>query len=256
MITERWLEEHKPHWDRLEELTRRGQAKGLRSLSHRELSELGLLYHQVAADLACLREDRTAGRHAAYLNQLLGRAHSCIYTVRRSRPREILDFYRYTFPRVFRATLGYTGTAFAAFAVAALLGCILAMRDPGFVRYLLPPHVVSAIEHQKMWTGPLVTMKPLASSAIMTNNLTVTFAAFAYGILFGLGTFYLLGLNGLLFGTVATACARAGLSKALWSFVLPHGVLELTAVFIAGGAGLMLGRALIAPGEWLSLIHI
>jgi len=110
--------------------------------------------------------------------------------------------------------------------------------------------VVSAIEHQKMWTGSLLTMKPLASSAVMTNNLTVTFAAFAYGIVFGLGTFYLLALNGLLFGTVAAACGRAGLSQALWSFVLPHGVLELTAVFIAGGGGLMLGHALIAPGEW------
>lgn len=250
MITERWLEEHKPHWDRLEELTRRGQANGLRSLNHRELSELGLLYHQVAADLACLREDWSAERHAAYLNQLLGRAYSCLYTVRRSRPLHILNFYRYTFPQVFRTTLAYTATAFAVFAVAALVGAILTIRDPGFVRYLLPPHVVADIEHKKLWTGSIVTMKPLASSVIMTNNLTVTFFTFAYGILFGLGTLFLLAVNGLLLGTIATACARAGISRALWSFVLPHGVLELTAVFIAGGAGLMLARALIAPGDW------
>ena len=250
MITERWLEEHKPHWDRLEELTRRGQANGLRSLTHRQLSELGLLYHQVAADLASLREDWSAERHAAYLNQLLGRAHSCLYTVRRSRPLHILNFYRYTFPLVFRATLAYTATAFAVFAAAALVGAILVLQDPAFARSLIPPHVVADIEHKKLWTGSIVSMKPLASSIIMTNNLTVTFFTFAYGILFGVGTIFLLAFNGLLLGTIATACARAGISKALWSFVLPHGVLELTAIFIAGGAGLLLARALIAPGDW------
>ena len=91
-------------------------------------------------------------------------------------------------------------------------------------------------------------MKPLASSAITTNNLSVSFAAFAGGIFAGLGTVYIMLFNGVLIGTVAVACHRAGLSVPLWSFIAPHGALELPAIFIAGGAGLVLARGLLAPG--------
>src|SRR5262249_30263763 len=75
-----------------------------------------------------------------------------------------------------------------------------------------------------------------------------SFAAFAGGVLAGAGTVYMMVFNGLLLGVITVACQRAGLSLSLWSFVAPHGVLELPAIFIAGGAGLMLGTALLAPG--------
>jgi uncharacterized membrane protein SpoIIM required for sporulation len=88
----------------------------------------------------------------------------------------------------------------------------------------------------------------LASSKILTNNLSVSFAAFAMGITAGIGTAWMMLFNGLLMGVVAAACFRAGMGVALWSFVAPHGSLELPAIFIAGGAGLVLGSALVAPG--------
>jgi uncharacterized membrane protein SpoIIM required for sporulation len=99
-----------------------------------------------------------------------------------------------------------------------------------------------------MWTHSIVGVKPLASSAIMTNNLSVSFAAFAGGILGGIGTVYMMIFNGVLIGVVGVACYRAGLSVSLWSFIAPHGALELPAIFIAGGAGLLLARGLLAPG--------
>ena len=104
------------------------------------------------------------------------------------------------------------------------------------------------IEQRKMWTDSILTVKPLASSAIMTNNLSVSFAIFGSGITAGLGTCYLLTLNGVLFGVILAACWQAGMLAKILGFVVGHGVLELPAIFIAGGAGLLIARGLLFPG--------
>lgn len=100
-----------------------------------------------------------------------------------------------------------------------------------------------------MWTKSVVTVAPMASSAIMTNNLTVSFVTFASGITFGLGTFFYLYVNGMMLGVIAAACHQYGMSIALWSFIAPHGSLELPAILIAGGAGFRLGYAMLFPGS-------
>jgi len=99
-----------------------------------------------------------------------------------------------------------------------------------------------------MWTHSIVTIKPLASSAILTNNLSVSLATFALGITAGVGTVYMMLVNGLLIGVISAACWREGMNLQLWSFVAAHGILELPAIFIAGGAGLGIARGLLFPG--------
>ena len=217
-------------------------------LTHGELQELGLLYRQAASDLATVREDITSRQLAAYLNQLLGRAHNLIYMGRRPKVSGIVRFYTETYPRIFRETLPLTLTAVAIFAAAALAGMAVALRDPGFAYRLLGPHMIETIEKREMWTHSIVTIKPVAASAIMTNNLAVAFSTFALGITAGLGTIWMMVLNGLLLGVIAAATGRAGMAMQLWSFVVPHGVLELPAIFIAGGAGLEIARGLLFPG--------
>jgi uncharacterized membrane protein SpoIIM required for sporulation len=108
--------------------------------------------------------------------------------------------------------------------------------------------MVATIDRHEMWTHSIVGIKPVASSTIMTNNLGVAFTTFAAGITGGLGTIYMMIFNGLLIGVIGTACWFSGMSLQLWSFVAPHGVLELPAIFIAGGAGLRLAYGLLFPG--------
>ena len=249
MISAHWLAKRKPYWDRLEELVASTGRRNVRSLSHREIQELALLYRQAASDLSRAREEPTGAELARYLNQLLGRAHNLIYMGRRARSKGILHFYLDEFPGIFRETFPAIFVAAMIFVAGALAGILLALSSPAFPRYLLGGKMVETIEQHRMWTQSIVTIKPLASSAIMTNNLIVCFTTFALGITAGLGTIWMLLLNGLLFGVVNTACWRAGLLFSLWSFVAAHGVLELPAVFISGGAGLTIGRALLFPGE-------
>ncbi len=248
MLSTTWLEKRKPHWARLEQLLESAARDGLGTLSREDLRDLGLLYRQMAADLAAIREDPTSVHFARYLNQLLTRAHNTIYAAERSRPWAALGFFSHTFPMVFCRNLGCCLLACAVFVGAGLVGAVLCYQDPDFKMKILGPQMVDTIERHQMWTHSILTIKPVASSAIMTNNLSVSFTTFALGITAGLGTLYMMALNGLMLGVVGMACWLAGMSLALWSFVAPHGVLELPAVVIAGGAGLRVAQGLLFPG--------
>lgn len=248
MISTRWLEKRKPNWSRLEDLLARSKGRGVSALDHKDLQELGLLYRQTASDLAIAREDITSSQLAAYLNSLLGRAHNLIYMGNKPKVAGIVRFYSETYPRIFRELWPQTLLAFAIFAVTGLAAFILTMRDPTFAHRLLGTHMMETIEKREMWTHSIVTIKPLAASSIMTNNLSVAFATFASGITAGVGTVWMMVLNGLLIGVIGAATLQAGMAGQLWTFVVPHGVLELPAIFIAGGAGFEIARGMLFPG--------
>jgi uncharacterized membrane protein SpoIIM required for sporulation len=248
MLSTRWLAKRKPHWAQLTELLERASKHGATALTHRELQELGLLYRQTAGDLAAVREDPQSQTLHLYLNPLLGRAHNLIYMGRRSNPRGIVRFYTRVYPQIFRATFAYTFTAFVVFLAGAVVGFLATLGDASFSRFLLGPRMSDTIEQRKMWTDSILTVKARASSQIMTNNMSVSIATFAFGITAGLGTCYFLALNGLLFGVILAACWQAGMLSKILAFVAGHGVLELPAIFIAGGAGLLLARGLLFAG--------
>ena len=226
----------------------RSKTGGVSSLDHHELQELGLLYRQTASDLATVREDITSPQLAAYLNQLLGRAHNLIYMGHRPKISGLVKFYSQTYPQIFRETLPETLLAFAIFLATAIAAWAVTIHDPAFAHRLLGPRMMETIERREMWTHSIVAVKPLAASGIMTNNMMVAFAAFAYGVTAGIGTIWMMALNGLLLGVIGAATWKAGMAGQLWSFVAPHGVLELPAIFIAGGAGLEIARGMLFPG--------
>ncbi len=248
MISTRWLEKRKPYWTKLEGLLNQSRQSGLKSLSRSDLQELSLLYRQTAADLAAIREDPGSLHFARYVNQLLVRAHNTIYSGRRASPMKIIAFFAVTYPQAFRRHLKHCALATAIFFVSAVVGAVLTYQNPDFKVKFLGPQMVDTIEKRQMWTHSIVGVKPMASSYIMTNNISVGFTTFALGISGGLGTIYMMSFNGLLMGVVGMACWLAGMSLQLWSFVAPHGVLELPAIFIAGGAGLRIAQGLLFPG--------
>jgi uncharacterized membrane protein SpoIIM required for sporulation len=248
MLSHQWIEKRRPYWERLAALLE--SQGGPRRLGRDELRELALLYRQVANDLSVVRQDETARSTAYMLNQLLGRAHNIIYSSRKRSLPSVVTFLAREYPRHFRQLLSYTLAAIALFAAGLLLGSILTVSRHGFMESFLGPRMVETIHRREMWTHSIVGMKPQESSRIMTNNLTVTFITFAAGITAGLGTLWLIFFNGLLMGVIATACQQAHMSLDLWSFVCPHGSLELPAIFIAGGAGLRLASGILFPGPY------
>ncbi len=222
---------------------------GLTQLSRSELQELALLYRQVAADLSVLREDATARTYAEHVNHLLARAHHVVYSGRKTSTATLFRFLRDEYPAIFQRNLRFVVASLLVSVAWGILGAALTSARPEFMRHFVGPQMIATMERHEMWTKSIVTIAPMASSAIMTNNLTVSFVTFAGGIAFGIGTFFYLYVNGMMLGVIGAACHQYGMSLALWSFVAPHGSLELPAILIAGGAGFRLGYSMLFPGS-------
>ena len=210
---------------------------------------MALLYRQVAADLSVLRRDATARAYAAHVNQLLARAHHIIYSGRKTNLLTLFRFLRDRYPAIFQRQIGYVLASVLVSVAWGIVGAAVTTARPEFMRHFLGPEMIATLERHKMWTDSVVSVAPMASSYIMTNNLTVSFVTFAGGIVFGIGTFFYLFVNGMMLGVIGAACHQYGMSIALWSFVAAHGSLELPSILIAGAAGFRLGRAMLFPGS-------
>jgi uncharacterized membrane protein SpoIIM required for sporulation len=248
MISNHWIALRKESWNRLETLVQQVETASLKSLSSADLRDFGLLYRQAAADLSAVRTDEGSRTLEAYLNRLVGRAHNHIYSGDRMNFSSIWRFLSQSYPRIFRRLLPYTTVALAIFLAGALLGTLLTIARPQFMHAMLGPQMVDKIEHHQMWTDSILTAKPQASSAIMTNNIAVCFYTYAGGIFAGLGTILLMFTNGINIGVVTTACTQNHMALSIWSFIAAHGALELPSIFISGGAGLRLASGLLFPG--------
>ena len=242
-----FLESRLAKWKRLEELTARASKFRLKDLSGEEVREFGRLYRRTAADLAIAREEVRDQRLVNYLNHLVARAHGAIYRSESSGFGVFASFFRYEFPSVFRKTFRYTLISFAVFMLSAAFAYAACFFDESFADRIDPGLRENIASHTN-WTEAVNRANPLASTSIQANNITVTFMAFAGGLLGGLGTLFALFRNGLLLGIVIELCVR----YRFWEipiFIAAHGVIELTAIFIAGGAGLLVGKALLMPGD-------
>jgi uncharacterized membrane protein SpoIIM required for sporulation len=182
------------------------------------------------------------------VNQLLARAHHIIYSGRKASLLTLFRFLRDEYPVIFQIQIGYVAASLAVMLAGGLLGAALTGARPEFMRHFVGPEMIATMERHEMWTKSVVSIAPQASSAIMTNNLSVSFITFAGGIVFGLGTLFSLFQNGMMLGVIGAACHHYDMSLALWSFVAAHGSLELPSIIIAGGAGLRLGHAMLFPG--------
>ncbi len=220
---------------------------GLRGLTHTELAETALLYRQVASDLSALRQDSTARAYTEHVNQLLARAHHIIYSNRRTSFVNLLRYMRDEYPAVFQRNIRYVLVSLVVTLAGSLLGTVLTIARPQFMRQMLGPAMLATIERHEMWTKSVVAIAPAASSWIMTHNLSVCFVAFAGGVIFGLGPLYAMFFNGLLLGVIGAACQQHGMSLDLWSFVAPHGSLELPSIILSGAAGFRLGEGMLFP---------
>jgi uncharacterized membrane protein SpoIIM required for sporulation len=249
-LSTHWIQKRRPFWDRLAALLAQSDQSGLKHLSRAELQELALLYRQVAADLSVLRQDKTARTYAAYVNQLLARAHHIIYSGRKTNLLTLFRFLRDEYPVIFQRQIQYVLASLLITTACGLLGVVLTTSRPEFMRHFVGPAMIATMERHEMWTQSIVSVAPKETSRIMTNNLAVSFQTFAGGISFGLLTLYSLYTNGMLLGVIGAACHHYGMSLALWSFVAAHGSLELPSIIIAGAAGLRLARGMVFPGGY------
>lgn len=258
-----YVERRRPDWERLAALLDRASSRrGLKSLSGQELVDLGKLYRRVTADLSYLKASSWSEDLILYLNELAGRAHGHLYAdTPTGGMRSVSNFLLRGFPILFRQKWQFIAVAAAILVVSGVYAAaVVKMNPPAFAS--LAPEPFKTMKPPKGGTLPKTGLgesgvPATLSSVIMTNNIYVSFRAFAGGVTFGAWTVRELVQNGLMLGALAAAMTpNSAWALRFWSLILPHGIIELTAICVAAGAGLLLGWGLIRPGNlsrWDSL---
>ena len=234
------------------------QKRGLRALAEDGVREFVAEYRAVAADLARLRT-AAGGREVDelfHLARLVAGAHNLLYRDRRMPLRASLRFLVTDVPREVRRSAAPIALAATLLFLPALVAGVAVVRTPNLAAEMVPAGMLRRAEdgvrrarNGEGYIDDPQLFRPIMASSIVANNVQVSFAVFAGGITAGLLSALMLVANGLSLGSVTGLYVSKGIGPLLLAFVAPHGVLELFAICVAGGAGFLLAAALLVPGE-------
>ncbi|MGR4065008.1 MAG: stage II sporulation protein M [Vulcanimicrobiaceae bacterium] len=240
-------------WERLEALLARAGRRGVRGIDAAEVEEIGRLYRATTSDLAYARGSEYDERLLFYLNRLTARAHAYVYGASAETGwSRVARFYAQTFPQEFRRSFAAIAICIALTIASAVVAYAVVKARPNDAYAVLPadivpPTIKKSLHDSNFAFNPLES--PVMSSEIITNNVKVAIIAFGGCATLGLLTIYIIVQNGLMLGGMGALFSNAGFGYDYWATVAPHGVIELTAIQIAGAAGLLIAAGIRAPGR-------
>ncbi|HUQ42079.1 MAG TPA: stage II sporulation protein M [Candidatus Limnocylindrales bacterium] len=248
MTIDRFVEDRRVRWARLGQLV--SDARGrVQRLTADDVLELGRLYRATTSDLAIARRDFPRDMATERLNDLVAAAHALVYSESPTSGRRLRRFVFNELPATLRAQLPWTGAAFAVFIGFALATFLIGIAFPDVAQRALPEETRQQLAQRQLWTEIPEGFRPIAGPLIIVNNVRVAVVLFAGGMTAGLLTTYALAANGAMLGTIFAVVQSYGLSGGLLAFIAGHGALELSAIFLSGGAGLRLAWAILRPGD-------
>ncbi|QAS53045.1 stage II sporulation protein M [Halobacillus litoralis] len=243
-----FVQRHRKDWKRLEELIQLLHKNQTR-LAAKHVDEFQRIYQKVTQHLSYSQtyfpEEETTG----YLNDLVAKAHNIFYQERSSNWKQLKQLFGGTFIFLLSEQWKFVLISMLLFCGGGLAAYLSVLQDPMNIYAILPEAMAQSIDPERIGSQDGAVNSPIMSAEIMTNNMQVAFLAFAGGITFGLLTVYLLIYNGIIVGSIAALFMHHGKTYDFWAYIVPHGIIELTAIFIAGGAGLLMGYKLWVPGE-------
>ncbi|MCL2188371.1 MAG: stage II sporulation protein M [Defluviitaleaceae bacterium] len=236
----RFITKHEVHWKALEQITAHVQKKGIKRLSKDEVREFARLFRLASHHMAYAKTHFPHGQILPYLNRLVGTAHNYFYVREAGAAADIKGYFTRVFPQTVRETWRYsaaaTGLFFLGLFFAAFYGVWFDMLGN-------PQAIANDLGPPEGWDGTFM------SAFFVVNNTTVAINAFVWGIFAGIGTVYVLIYNGLIVGALFGFLHTSGADMTMaYSLILPHGVVELAAIFLSGGAGLMIAKGMLIPG--------
>lgn len=256
MAIDSFIRQRQESWDELDGIVEDVYRRGAKRVAPHHLERMIHLYRQVSSDLAHLRTMQADQALVTRLNRLVTRAHGQIYRAAPRRTLSLLRFFLVRYPRIFRETGRMTLASFLLCAIVYAMAYQIVQTQPQVVADILGgmadeftgPKTAADIR-ERFFSVDRAGAAPVVASAITANNIRVALLAFGLGVTLGIGTVYVLIVNSAMLGGIAGAFARSGIESELWITVLPHGALELSAIVVAGGAGLTIGWAMWHPGQ-------
>lgn len=258
--------EREQDWQELERLISEAEKKGLRRMSARDVARLPVYYRGALSALSVARAISLDANLLLYLENLANRAFVRMYGVRHHLGEAFFVFLTRRFPGEVRAHKWLIALSAAILLLGLAAGFVQVLQDQENYYNLVNPALAGE-------RNPAATTEELRSvlfdeegnvwsvlnhfaSFLFTHNAQIGILCFALGFAVGLPVFYLLFTNGQMLGAMAALYHQHGLSREFWGWILPHGVTELGAIVLCGGAGLVLARALILPGSSTRLANL
>ena len=249
--------EREADWKRLETLLDLIEKKSPRRLSSEDLFELPRLYRSTLSALSIARETSLDGSMIAYLESLSTRAYFILYGCRDSFWKQIGGFFAQGWPAAVRGIVPEILIIAALFIGSGLAGYFLVMADPAWFGAIVPGELASGRNMQasvqtlreSIYGAPKQGGLEVFATSLFTHNSQVSIMAFALGFAFGIPTLFLIASNGVLLGAFYAAFISKGLGVGFTGWLMIHGSTELSAIILAGAAGLHIGRAVAFPGD-------
>ena len=249
MNLKQFVKMHREDWKQLEQFVTL-LSKRKRDYTGETITEFHRLYQKAAQNLSYSQTYFPNDEITPYLNTLVSKAHNLLYKDQVSSFKQIRYFFSTKFIGLLLEQWKFVIAAMILFLIGAIGSFLSVMNDPLHIYSILPAEISQGVDPDKLGKDSGAVDSSLMSASIMTNNIKVGIFAFAGGIVFGLVTVYLMVYNGIIIGALAALFWHHGKSYDFWAYIVPHGMIELTAIFIAGGAGLLMGYKLFVPGQY------
>lgn len=255
MNRERFIRNRRGDWQQMETLLNKLRNSRFRHWRGDEITRLSRLYRSVCYDLSLVQSREWGARLEQYLNDLVAQGHNCLY---RSPPRSldhVLEFLSKGFPQLLRRRKAFFFVSLALFAIPFLISMLVAVIDPVLAERLVDRTAMeqSGESYREQFTGGLdddfANERSVMAGFYVLNNIGIAFRCFALGVFFGIGTVVTLLFNGIALGAITGYLIHLGYADNFFSFAISHGSFELTAIVVAGAAGLLLGWGLVHPGD-------
>src|SRR5438105_13490881 len=249
MRAEEFVMLRRQDWNRLEDLLARAGAGRLNPLTPAQVLTMSALYRRATADLARAQRDWPGEPVHRYLNGLVARGHGIVYRRGGEVWKRVRRFYVETLPQTYRQAWPYLLAAAALMFVPALVSFFVVLANPDAAYAIADPRLIDQVHHHQLWTNIPPDERVQIAGLIMVNNIYVSILAFALGVFFGLPVMWVMISTGISLGGLFGLTAAYGLAGGLFDFVIGHGVLELSLFIARGPGGLMMGWALVSPGN-------
>lgn len=244
-----WLNARKNSWEILESKLKRSQT--IRGQEMADARTMLSAYRALLSDLSLSRRVNGEAMITRYLESLFLKTHEEIYRPSNHLADRLIDLYHLEIPLLMRQLKNVILSAFVLFILSFVAGWFLISAYPDLVSLIASPKMIDQVQSGQLWTDGLLNIAPssVLSINIAANNITVTLFAFVLGAFYGIGTLYIIGLNGFMLGSMFAFTSAYGLEGRLFAFVIAHGMVELSVIIISGAMGMQLGEALIRPGQ-------
>lgn len=253
---EKFIAAEQPYWDELDRQLTLLEERSGHPLPLDKVKRFNYLYQRTASDLARISTFSAEPATRRYLENLVARAYAEVHEVRRGSSRlRVGEWALKTFPQAFRRHIRAFQLTLFVTLLGAAFGALVVATDSPAKRVILPfDHLMGSpservAKEESVTEDRMAGSRSVFSAQLMQNNIRVSIMALALGMTFGLGTFLVLFYNGVILGAVVFDYVADGQTVFLLGWLLPHGSIELPAIFLAGQAGLVLAHALIGFGD-------